>query len=322
MLHLNSLNYNYSKLKSSEKSLNYLKEISQKFEKYCEEFFNDRFDNPKNNNIDFVIINELKKSFIRSLICFDETSIKFCESIINDFKLNRKKNIFLETENPNLMIHLPNDNIEEGTFHYDQIETKETITIWTPITEYKYNALAYYNFGTILYKFFKILKILKFFPIKYININKFNSLKWAGYFVHKGCLNKSENISSAIVVSLRLGTKDKKNFVYQNFDNENIKYNYESILGLINKLIFLCKGKNYTIQQERKIINDLLKEINFSVKNEIIAKILSIVAQRLYTKLNNVEFKEIAKLIDISVYYLDKNNYSSLSRLKKLNFFE
>ena len=99
MLHLNSLNYNYSKLKSSEKSLNYLKEISQKFEKYCEEFFNDRFDNPKNNNIDFVIINELKKSFIRSLICFDETSIKFCESIINDFKLNRKKNIFLETEN-------------------------------------------------------------------------------------------------------------------------------------------------------------------------------------------------------------------------------
>lgn len=321
MLHLNSLNYNYSEFKSSEKSLKYLKIISQKFEKYCEEFFNDKFDNLKNNNIDNVIINELKKSFIRSLICFDETSIKFSESIINDFKLNRKNNIFLETENPNLMIHLPNDNIEEGTFHYDQIETKETITIWTPITEYKYNALAYYNFGTILYKLFKILKILKFFPVKYININKFKSLKWAGYFVHKGCLNQSENISSAIVVSLRLGTEDKKNFVYQNFDNENIKYNYELILSLINKLIFLCKDKNYTIQQEKKIINGLLKKINFSIQDEIIAKILSIVAQRLYTKLNNVEFKEIAKLIDIAVYYLDKKNYSSLSRLKKLNFF-
>ena len=96
MLHLNSLNYNYSEFESSEKSLNYLKKISQKFEKYCEEFFNDTFNNLKNNNIDHVIINELKKSFIRSLICFDETSVKFCESIINDFKLSQKKALFLK----------------------------------------------------------------------------------------------------------------------------------------------------------------------------------------------------------------------------------
>ena len=322
MLHLNTLNYNYSEFKSSEGSLNYLKKISQKFEKYCEEFFNDKFDNLEDNNIDYVIINELKKSFIRSIICFDETSVKFCESIINDFKLDQKNEVFLETENPNLMVHLPNDNIEEGTFHYDQIESKETITIWTPITEYKYNALAFYNFGTILYKLFKVLKILKFFPIKYINSSKFISLKWGGYFVHKGCLNKSENISSAIVVSLRLGNKDKNNFKYQKFDNENIRYNYELILSLINKLIFLCKDKKYTIQQEKKIISDILKNFNFSIEKEIVAKILSIVAQRLHTKLNNIDFKEIAKLIDISVYYLDEKNYSTLGRLKKLNFFE
>ena len=260
----------------------------------------------------------MKKNFIKSIICYDKLSVDFCKNILNDYK----DKAYLAEDNPNLMIHLPGDVMEEGRFHYDQLGTDETITIWTPLTEYNYDALAYYNVGTLLYRFLKVLKIDKFLPEYRIRVKKFNSIKWSGYFIHKGCLNKSNNISSAIIVGLKISNRNNSNLIYESFNDEIIDYNFKITLKLINDLIIYSKFNKLNTKEKFKYIKKILSDYKFSINKIIIAKILSVVAQRLNTnsKIKN-NFKDLSQLIDMGVYVLDEKNYSSLSRLKKTDFF-
>ena len=319
MLHLNKLNFNYGKLKTSKETKEKLKIISEKFEYYCNQIFDlkSNGENNNNNNDDLVIV-ELKKNFIKNILCYDKLSIDFCKSILNDYN----KNAYLGMDNPNLMIHLPDDIMEEGRFHYDQTGSDEIVTIWTPITDYNYDALAYYKVGALIYKFFKILKIEKFLPKKNITVNKFESIEWSGYFIHKGCLNTSKNISSAIVVGLRFSKEDNSNLIYEDFTEDSIYYNYKITLEFINNLINYSKNKNISTKEKFEYVEKKLKSMKFSINQVIVAKIFSVVAQRLHrnSEIQN-NFENLSFLIDMSSYFLDKNNYSSLTRLKKTDFF-
>jgi len=318
MLHFNKLNYKYSEFKTSKKTNEYLEKISKRFDYYCNFFFNLNYVSNNNDYGNNLIINELKKNFIKSIICYDKLSVDFCKNILCDYK----ENACLAEDNPNLMIHLPDDVMEEGRYHYDQLGADENITIWTPITEYKYTALTYYNVGALIYKLLKLFKIDKLLPEQTIQVKKFRSIKWSGYFIHKGCLNTSNNISSAIIVGLKKSNKNNSNLIYENFTDEIIDHNFKMTLEFINYLNHNPKFKNLETKEKFEYIKKILLNYNFSINKLIIAKILSVVAQRLFTNSRiNKNFKDLSHLIDISVYVLDKKNFSSLSRLKKTNFF-
>ena len=64
MLHFNKLNYKYSEFKTSKETYECLERISEKFNYYCNFFFNL---NNVSNNRDYeneLIINELKKKIL------------------------------------------------------------------------------------------------------------------------------------------------------------------------------------------------------------------------------------------------------------------
>jgi len=311
MIYFNKLNFTYNELKISEKSLLLLEELFLKFSNYSENFFSKNKKYDKNELFE----NELKKSFIRVLICYDKFALDFTNSVLTDLKSKFQKNIFFETENPNLMIHLAEDYSEEGSFHYDQIGNNETITIWTPITDYNYNALSYFNFGTFFYKILKKTKLIKLFKPRDILAKKFKSLIWNGYFIHKGCLNTSRDISAAIVVSARIIKKENNyNLKYYNFIEKEIKSDFEKIISLSNHL----KNNDVKTVSIKKVTN-IISHINFYCDNKIISKILSVVAQRL-EKIKRDDFQNLSIFLDMASYILDENNYASTKRLKNKKY--
>tara|TARA_B110000483_G_scaffold239349_1_gene317670 strand:- start:629 stop:1570 length:942 start_codon:yes stop_codon:yes gene_type:complete len=313
MFSFKKIDFNYEALNTSEETKVSLKAISSKFISYSEKLFNHQ---EKFNKENFIEI-ELKKSFIKNLICFDPISSKFCNLLLKDLKNKFGKNIYFKIENPSIMVHLSQDFSEEGTFHYDQIGLKETITIWTPITDYKYKALSYYSFGSFLYKIFKILSLTKLFNIKYIQAKKFCSLMWGGYFIHKGNKNTSENKSAAIILTVhKVSGRDIHNSNYFNFSEEKINTDYRKINELLN--IFKNEKKN----NENKFIKvkNILEKIEFSMDKKVVSRVFSIFAQRIY-KLNDLSLNNLAIFSDISAYNLDKTNYASNKRLTEQKYF-
>ena len=61
MLHFNKLNYKYSNFKTSKETHKNLEKISEKFNYYCNFFFNLNNDYNYSDNENELIINELKK---------------------------------------------------------------------------------------------------------------------------------------------------------------------------------------------------------------------------------------------------------------------
>ena len=116
--------------------------------------------------------------------------------------------------------------------------------------------------------------------------------------------------------------RNNSNLIYESFNDEIIDYNFKITLKLINDLIIYSKVNELNTKEKFKYIKKILLDYKFSINKIIIAKILSVVAQRLNTnsKIKN-NFKDLSQLIDMGVYVLDEKNYSSLSRLKKTDFF-
>ena len=312
------LNYSYSELKISNNTLEQIAFLNKRFYFYVDKLFN--------NNVKFAEENffdqEIKKSLIRGLVCFDLESVKFCKYIITDLQLafDLKVNE-IETENCQLMFHLAEDKGEEGTYHYDQIENFKTFTIWSPVTEYHYNALSYYSVGYYFYKILNLVKIIKFFPKKDIIAKKYQPFVWGGYFMHKGNLNNSKNISAALVVSARINKnlKNTLNYKYFKIDEKFALESYANIKFLIDYLISLIESSNKNSLKE--MLDKTLKkinEINFFYDNIIISKTLSVIAQRtlLFFKKND-NYKLLSLLLDACAIFLDSNQYASNSRIDK-----
>jgi hypothetical protein len=227
----------------------------------------------------------------------------------------------IETENCNLMFHLAEDKGEEGTYHYDQIEKFKTFTIWSPITEYHYKALSYYSVDYYFYKILNLLKIIKFFPKKDIIAKKYQPLVWGGYFIHKGNLNNSKDISAALVVSARINKnlKNTLNYKYFTIEEKFALESYKNIKLLIEYLISLIESSNKNSLKE--ILDKTLKkikEINFFYDDIIISKTLSVISQRtlsFFKQSNN--YKLLSLLLDACAISLDSNQYASNLRIDK-----
>lgn len=318
MFQTTKLNYSYKELKISNNTLEQISLLSKKFDFYVTNLFQ--------NNIEFdqkkFFDQEIKKSLIRSLISFDLEAVAFCKYLIGDLQLAfHLKYNEIETENCNLMFHLAGDKGEEGTYHYDQIQNFKTFTIWSPITDYHYNALSYYSIGYYFYKILNLLKIIKFIPKNNIIAKKYQPLVWGGYFMHKGNLNNSKAISAALVVSARIN-KNKNNtlnYKYYKIKEEFALESYKKIKILIDYLISLIETSGQ--DSFKKILDKTLKKINeidFFYDDLIISKTLSVISQRTlsFFKENN-NYQLLSLLLDTCSISLDPNQYASNLRIDK-----
>jgi hypothetical protein len=312
------LNYSYKELKISNNTLEQISLLNKKLHSYVVNLFKNNVKFDEKNFFD----QEIKKSLIRSLISFDLQAVTFCKYLITDLQLafDLKYNE-IETENCNLMFHLAEDKGEEGTYHYDQIEKFKTFTIWSPITEYHYKALSYYSVDYYFYKILNLLKIIKFFPKKDIIAKKYQPLVWGGYFIHKGNLNNSKDISAALVVSARINKnlKNTLNYKYFTIEEKFALESYKNIKLLIEYLISLIESSNKNSLKE--ILDKTLKkikEINFFYDDIIISKTLSVISQRtlsFFKQSNN--YKLLSLLLDACAISLDSNQYASNLRIDK-----
>ena len=315
MIEFNKLNFENEKIKLSKSTIELLNIISLKFLKYSNLLFNE----DQIFSEDHFIKNEIKKSIIRNLISYDETTVELSNSIIHDFKnhLNNQK-IKIEISNPGIMFHLPNDLSEEGTYHYDQIGKKQTYTLWTPITEYDYNPIKYYSLGFHLFKFFKLIKLLKIFKVKYLNPIKDETYLWAGYFMHKGCLNTSSKKAAAIAFHVEIVDNENLNFKSFMFKDRDLLRIYNNIKLLIDEIVELelnLAEKDKFVFNAEKII----KKSDISLEKEIISKIISVISQRIFTYYSDEKNKMLSTKLDLIAYFYDNTNYSSNQRLKNQN---
>ena len=333
-LSTNKLNYNFQK--NDNHTIQELKQISI--------FLKGLLDNleTKNSNkkiFNEKLCNEINKSFIKAHLSY----LNF--SFISAFKLAKKfsenyninsKNIFFT---PNYyMIHLPDDGVEEGNMHIDQDGNKNHYTLWTPLVDYEYPALSYFSYGYLIYKFLKIIlrnNINKI--IKLINVKIFQTLIWAGFFVHKGNKNISKNFSAASVVWLSIGLKKKSNISYnlKKFEESNknkfddyliINKNYEILQSELNLIILeieeIFKYLDFDLVE---ILNILYKKYTKNNSN-IITKhkksfFYSILAQRINTMIDRNTFVNIQNeykfllILDIISVAYGVQSYSSFIRL-------
>lgn len=333
-LSINKLNYSYYKYDNNK--IHELKQISIYLKKLHD---NLETKNSSKKIFNEKLCNEINKSFIKAHLSY----LNF--SFISAFKLAKKfseynninsKNIFFT---PNYyMIHLPDDGVEEGNMHIDQDGNNNHYTLWTPLVDYDYPALSYFSYGYLTYKFLKIIfrnNVNKI--IKLINVKKFQTLIWAGLFVHKGNKNISKNFSAASVVWLSIGLKKKSNISYnlKKFEESN-KYKFDDYL-IINKNYEIPQSElNLLVLEIEEIFKyldfELIEILNIFYKkfkknnNNIITKhkksfFYSILAQRINTMIDRNTFINIHNehklllILDIISVAYGVQSYSSFIRL-------
>lgn len=271
---------------------------------------------------------EVKKSFLRGLIRYSQSSIKLVERIR---KISKEK--FDENDNlnwlslPYPMIHLPGDQIESGVYHYDG-KQKNFYTCWIPLINYEYNSLSFFKFQN---KFIDLISpilvrsnLCKMLSSQ-IRGKQGNIFFWTGNHIHKGNLNTSNKTSIAVQFKL---TKDvyeyeqtssmhktiKENENYINFDKDEIKNLFDEYYQII-----LDIKQNHNNKDYKKQIKEVLKD--FYKQSLPISFALSVLSQRLNTHKKffnsfyaSQEFLEILDLISIAI---GSANLISLERLKK-----
>ena len=334
-LSINKNNYFFEVLVND--NVNEFKKINSELEF----LYNKIFKNRRLNSIkDDLINNEIKKSYIKSSLNYNGISKLAAFKTVYDFaKKNKFKMQDIFYTSCYSILHLPNDKIEEGNFHIDQDGSKTIYTIWTPITDYNYRALSYFKFGYLFYKLLNKISQKKFsFFYNYINVLKFKSILWSGFFLHKGNLNVSTSYTSASVIWVSIGQYKKSDISYnladsiKEFRSKEIKEDGNKILinDEFNELLLLINliinfSDQYDYLEINKFLNNLKNENIFS---ELISKknfkysfFFSILAQRMKTMQkrnikNNLKNNEnLIIYFDILSVLLGLQSYSSFMRI-------
>ena len=277
---------------------------------------------------------EIKKSFIRGLLRYSQTSLKLSEVIKDKFieTYPEKKNIeWISLPYP--MVHLPNDMSEDGGFHNDGPQ-KDFFTCWVPVTNYEYKALSIFNYQNVLIDKISsvILKsgLAKFFSKK-LDVNQGNIFFWNAKRIHKGNINSSNN--TAVAIQLKL-TSDIYEFEQcRNFNSNIDMYNNDQFSNLKPEEI----KENYNIYKSSIyfLIENVLNFDELDLVNKVSKKIanksmhlsfgLSVLAQRILSKKKLFSIQHIdqlAKVIDLVSLSVGSANLISLKRLlsyKNLN---
>lgn len=308
-------------------------------------FDNIFLDNNLNFDHDSLINHEIKKSFVKANLNYNNYSKVAAMNTATNFAKHyniKTKNIYYT--NCYSILHLPNDKIEEGNYHIDQDGNNFIYTIWTPITDYKYNALSYFKYGYLVFKLlnkFSIKNFSKYFES--IKVKKYNSVIWSGFFLHKGNLNISSDYSSASVIWISIGKKKKsdisfnlsesiKSYKSNKFLNEvyssDINREFKDLLEIIDLIFHFNKNQekieiNYFFKTIRQ--TNLLKKL-IDDKNTKYSFFFSILAQRMQTIKNRGISINIKKMKSLILYYdifsvlCGLQSYSSFMRIINSEF--
>ena len=331
-LSINKLNYTFQKTDNNK--IQELKHISIYLKGLLD---NLEIKNSNKKIFNEKLCNEINKSFIKAHLSYLNFSFISAFKLAKKFSVNNNinsKNIFFT---PNYyMIHLPDDGVEEGNMHIDQDGNKNHYTLWTPLVDYDYPALSYFSYGYLAYKFLKIIlrnNVNKI--IKLINVKNFQTLIWAGLFVHKGNKNISKKFSAASVVWISIGLKKKSNISYnlKKFEESN-KYKFDDYLTIDENYEILQSELNLLVLEIEEIFQyldlGLIEILNILYKkyisNNNITKhkksfFYSILSQRINTMIYRNTFINIQKeyklllILDIISVANGVQSYSSFIRL-------
>ena len=224
------------------------------------------------------------------------------------------------------MIHLSNDLVECGGFHYDEELDNKHLTCWIPITNYDYSALSFFKFNNKRFKKFWLLiskyNFLNFF-LKKIFANKGNIFFWDGHQIHSGEKNISTKISCAVQFKI---TKDV--YKYEQNKKLNIKFEKGREFRNLNKKEILEEFKKYVnyiqILKKKKnninifnFIESILKNVNKPSLR--LSFSFSLFSQRLLSKkIFFPKFKnyiEVCHMLDLLSLSFGSSNMISLYRL-------
>lgn len=273
---------------------------------------------------------EIKKSFIKSVIRYsDETKI-LLDLIVKNFAKKNSNNFRYTNLYP--MIHLCNDQVESGGYHFDQVDKNKLITLWIAISQYEYAPLSILNFNlknVLLNKIFIKSKMPEYFSKK-IYLNQGDLNMWDGTFIHSGNLNSSNKPAMALQMKILPKSED---FVFEdtiNFSKEKREFSSKNddFLNYIESYnffkYFVDNIKNFS--DEEKNLSQNLKKItkfirdNFQKPHKEFSFSLSILSQRIrsfkhfyFSKIKNIE--QFVLLLDYASIIIGSENLVSYKRL-------
>lgn len=285
-----------------------VKDLDVKFTRYTDWLIEDHFWKREDA---FLI--EIKKSFLRGIFRYDPGTERLLQQIISSLKTKhpRSANLSYYTRMYPI-IHLGGDSSEVGPFHMDQVGKQRLFTCWTPLTKYHYSGLSYLKFGGLWFLKKKLVKSIKNPSVQNLPTEQAKSLIWGGGFVHKGNLNTSSKISSALVIRITdepLTYEPARNLKKDSVSvtSGEVNYNQNEMLAifsefqeLINFGMTLSTGitKNNILEKCSVYLNDHPK-----YKNQSVSFALSILAQRFIERSDL--FSEDLKNIPNLPYVLD-----------------
>lgn len=142
---------------------------------------------------------EYKKCFARGFLRYHPSTVYLQKNILDNLYQKELKNFSFTRFYP--MIHLSQDVLEEGSYHYDQNDKNSGQTIWTAISNYNYNSLNVFDLNFFENKkinnLFIRLKIPNLF-FSYIKAKQGDVFLWKTTLIHKGNFNNSNQISIAL----------------------------------------------------------------------------------------------------------------------------
>lgn len=264
---------------------------------------------------------EIKKSYIKSILRYCPETNHFQEIIREALK--KKFNDFEYTQLYPLL-HLSNDKIEAGDFHYDQAGDQEVYTLWIAITDYNYKGLAVMPFN-IKNKFCSkliiksgIAKVLS----RNLSIKQGDAFLWPGSLIHAGNFNNSEHTS--IAMQMRIINK-KYNIIYKknkNYFEENEIKDFDYFYKLIYSILE-ASNKNFSLEEKLKNLNYNIKNKKKTENNHVLSFALSILSQRLifskkFDLPNSIFNESFFILLDFASLAL--GSYNSISIKRILNY--
>jgi hypothetical protein len=240
---------------------------------------------------------EVKKCTIRAVLRFSNSGIQLAKLVANHLQ----KDVQLQCYTPIYpMLHLPGDHLEVGSMHIDQIREFKMLTAWTPITEYYYAGLSFYNFSS------KYTALLTYFNSKYLKflestlkIKQGTTISWGATFPHRGNLNTSNNYSCACVIRI-----SEEPLIYEPHRNSNDDAGEEKIASLTDSFdikeiysrLLLCI--EFSKKHYNKTVTDEFLEEAFKFKklnsmdpdiDKILSFALSVLAQRIEKKVSTLK---------------------------------
>lgn len=288
---------------------------------------------------------EIKKSYIKSILRYMQLTEDLLNNICSRHKKKNNQNFQYTSLYP--MLHLSNDRVESGGYHFDQVDNVNIITLWIAITKYEYPALSLlkYNFkNKFLNKIIINLNLAKYFS-ENILVDQGDLSCWDGKLIHSGNLNISKKPAMAFQMKI---LPENKNFLFEdlrNFDNpsnteqfidlKNLNLNinnFQLFLNLVDQVLKLSNSKNSIYKDFEKVIEvlDLLK-IKDILTNKILSFSLSILSQRIRSHKKFFDsmienHNKFCSLIDFCSLIIGAENLVSFKRLylenKKIDFLE